>query len=72
MVGTFCKYVGRFDRGQLFRRYCVRCVYNTAHLGDAELRCPYLEYRIIYPANRRGKIIPGREPAICIPTDLRE
>ena len=62
MVGTFCKYVGRFDRGQLFRRYCVRCSHNTAHLGDKELRCPFLEYR---PLNN------DKKPAIRIPAGMR-
>ncbi|MBA7683713.1 hypothetical protein ES703_92094 [subsurface metagenome] len=68
MVGTFCRQVGKYERGQMFRRYCVRCVHNTAHLGDAELHCRYLEYR---PSNRKGESIPDPKPTIRIPPDLR-
>ncbi len=62
MVGTYCTQVNKFDRGQMFRRYCVRCSENTAHLGDTELRCRFLEYRPVNPDNK---------PAIRIPADLR-
>ncbi|MBA7615833.1 hypothetical protein ES703_23120 [subsurface metagenome] len=65
MIGTFCKQVGKFDRGQMFRRYCVRCGHNTAHLGDKELRCQYLEYR------KNGEVIPNKQPTIRIPPDMR-
>ncbi|MBA7552341.1 hypothetical protein ES705_44902 [subsurface metagenome] len=67
MIGTFCTQVQKFNRGQMFRRYCVGCVHNTAHLGDAELHCRFLEYRV----TRKGEIIPDRKPAIRIPADLR-
>jgi len=72
MLGIYCTLVKKLERGQLFRQYCVGCVHNTAHLGDEELRCRFLGYRAINPAHRKGEIIPGREPTICIPTDLRE
>lgn len=62
MVGTFCTQVNKFERGQMFRRYCVRCVHNSAKLGDAELQCRYLEWRVI----------PNKKPSIRIPPDLRE
>lgn len=71
MVGTFCTHVNKFDRGQLFRRYCVRCIHNTAHQGDAELHCRYLEFRMTYPTDRKGEIIPNSKPSIRIPMDLR-
>lgn len=63
MIGTFCTQVGKFERGQMFRRYCVGCVHNTARLGDAELQCQYLEWR---------EVIPNKKPSIRIPPDLRE
>jgi len=63
MRGIFCTYAGKFDRGQMFRRYCVRCEHNKAHLGDTELRCRFLEFR---PLNTDEK------PTIKIPADLRE
>jgi len=72
MIGTYCTLVNKFERGQMFRHHCVGCAHNTAHLGDAELRCRYLEYLVIYPANRKGEIIPDRKPTIQIPADLRE
>ena len=62
MIGIFCTYAGKFARGQMFRRYCVRCCHNKAHLGDTELRCRFLEYR---PVN------PDKQPTIRIPADLR-
>lgn len=62
MIGTYCTYVGKFARGQFFRRYCVRCGHNKAHLGDTELRCRFLEYRPVNPDNK---------PAIRIPLDMR-
>ncbi len=71
MIGTYCTYVGKFDRGQLFRRYCVRCVYNMAHHGDKELQCRYLQNRKTSPPDRKGEIIPGSKPSITIPLDLR-
>lgn len=71
MPGTYCTQVNKFERGQLFRRHCVGCVHNTAHLGDAELRCRFLEYRAILPAPKTVKLIPDRRPTIRIPTDLR-
>ena len=71
MLGTYCTLVKKFQRGQLFRHYCVGCVHNTAHFGDAEMHCHFLEYRVINPAHRKGEIIPGRKPTICIPPDLR-
>ncbi|MBA7632706.1 hypothetical protein ES703_40259 [subsurface metagenome] len=69
MLGTFCTQVMKFERGQLFRRYCVRCVHNTAHLGDAELHCRYLEYRQQHKGGR--EVIPDKKPTIRIPPDLR-
>ncbi len=72
MIGTYCTLVKKFNKGHLFRRHCVGCVHNTAHLGATELRCRFLEYRVIYPANRKGEVIPDRKPFICIPADLRE
>lgn len=72
MLGTYCTQVKKFERGQLFRRHCVQCVHNTAHFGDAELRCRFLEYQVTYPTNRRGEVIPDRKPTIRIPPDLRE
>lgn len=72
MICTFCTIVKKFNRGQMFRCHCVGCVHNTAHLGDAELHCRFLERRIIYPAHRKGEIIPDSKPTIQIPADLRE
>jgi len=66
MIGTYCTQVKKFERGQMFRRHCVRCVHNTAHLGDEELFCRYLEYRITNPPNRKPK-----KPSVLIPPDLR-
>lgn len=63
-MATFCTLVGKFDRGQMFRRYCVRCVHNTAHLGDAELHCPFLEHRSPPKPN-------DKKPTIAIPPDMR-
>ena len=71
MIGTYCTYAGKFERGQLFRRYCVSCVHNTAHLGDAELQCRYLEYRITYQPQKGRAVIPNTKPSIRIPPDLR-
>ena len=71
ILGTYCTYAGKFERGLMFRRYCVRCVHNTAHLGDDELHCPYLEHRITSPPDRKGEIIPGSKPSIRIPLDMR-
>ena len=71
MIGTYCTLVKKFERGHLFRRHCVGCVHNTAHLGDEELHCRYLEYQVTYPPDRKGEIIPGWKPTICIPPDLR-
>lgn len=71
MLGKYCRYVGKFERGQMFRRYCVGCVHNTANLGDTELHCQYLQYRIIYPPDRKGETIPGSRPVILIPPDLK-
>ena len=71
MLGTYCTLVKKFERGQLFRHHCVRCVHNVAHLGDTELHCRYLEYRVIYPPNRRGDIIPNSKSTIRVPPDLR-
>ena len=65
MMGTYCTYVGKFARGQFFRRYCVRCGHNKAHLGDTELRCHYLEYR------KNGEVIPNKEATVKIPPDMR-
>lgn len=70
MIGTYCTHVKKFNRGHLFRCHCVGCVHNTAHYDDTELRCRFLEYRIIYPANRRGEIIPDSKPTVQIPADL--
>ncbi|MBA7637565.1 hypothetical protein ES703_45211 [subsurface metagenome] len=71
MIGTFCTLVKKFERGQMFRHHCTGCSHNTAHLGDAELHCRYLEYRVTYqPKNRREKL-PDRKPTIRIPADLR-
>lgn len=70
-MGTFCTFVGKFDRGQMFRRYCVRCVHNTAHLGDAELHCQFLEHRGNPKPKGGGEIIPDKEPSVSIPPDLR-
>ena len=61
-MGTFCRYVEKFDRGRPFRRYCVRCPNNTAHLGDKELHCSFLEYR---PTDN------DKKPAIRIPAGMR-
>ncbi len=71
MIGTYCTHVKKFNRGQLVRRHCGGCVHNTAHPGDAELHCRFLEYRFIYPAHRKGEVIPDRKPTIRIPADLR-
>ena len=73
MLGTYCSYVEKFERGQMFRRYCVRCVHNTAHLGDEELHCQYLEYRATYQPIGRRELIPDTflKPSIRIPKDLR-
>ena len=71
MIGTYCTKVKKFERGQMFRRYCITCVHNTAHLGDAQLCCRYLEYRITYPPDRKGEIIPNVSPCISIPLNLR-
>ncbi len=71
MIGTYCAYVEKFERGQLFRRYCVRCTHNMALLGYTEFHCQHLEHRITYPTHRKGEIIPGSEPSIRIPVDLR-
>ena len=71
MISTYCTLVKKFERGQLFRQYCTRCAHNTARLGDFELNCRYLEYRVIYPTNRRGETIPDRKPTVRIPPDLR-
>jgi len=71
MLGTFCPKVKKFERGQMFRHYCVGCVHNTAHLGDDNLHCRYLEYRVTYQPNRKGEIIPSTKPSIQIPPDLR-
>ena len=71
MLGTYCTKVGKFERGQMFRRYCVRCVQNTAHLGDDELHCRYLEHRITSPPDRKGEIILGSKPSIRIPLSMR-
>jgi len=71
MLSTYCTLVKKFNKGRLFRKHCVGCAHNTAHLGDAELRCRFLEYRIIYPAHRKDEIIPDRKPTVQIPPDLR-
>ena len=71
MIGTYCTQVAKFERGQMFRHHCVGCAHNTAHLGDVDLHCRYLEYRIVSPAHRRGEIIPDWKPTIRIPADLR-
>ncbi len=62
MIGTYCTQVKKFERGQLFRRYCTRCAHNTAHLGDVEMHCRYLEYRSVNP---------DKKPTIRIPPDMR-
>ncbi len=72
MIGTYCTQVKKFERGRMVRCHCVGCAHNTAHLGDAEMHCRFLEYRVINPAHRKGEIIPGRKPTIRIPSDLRE
>ncbi|MBA7661636.1 hypothetical protein ES703_69656 [subsurface metagenome] len=69
MPGTYCTMVKKFERGQMFRQCCFRCVHNTAHLGDDKLYCRYLEYRLT--PNLKGEIIPGTKPSIRIPVDLR-
>jgi len=66
MVGTYCTLAKKFERGQMFRRYCVRCVHNTAHLGDTDLHCRYLEYRL------SSSRLPDSKPSISIPRDLRQ
>ena len=71
MIGTYCTIIKKLERGQMFRQYCVGCVHNTAHLGDEELHCRYLECQLIYPPDRKGEIIPDLQPPICIPADLR-
>jgi len=68
MIGTYCTLVKKFERGHLFRRHCVGCVHNTAHLDDEELHCRYLEYRII---PKKEEFISSKKPAIRIPPDLR-
>lgn len=67
MPGTYCTLVKKFDRGQLFRCCCVGCVHNTAHFGDGEMHCQYLEYR---HASGEGRM-PVSEPSVWIPPDLR-
>jgi len=67
MIGTYCTEVGKFERGQMFRRYCARCVHNTAALGDTELHCRYLEYRFSSGVGR----LPDKKPSIVVPRDLR-
>ncbi len=64
MIGTYCTEVKKFERGQMFRHYCVGCVHNTANLGDTEISCRYLEYR----HSGRG---PNSKPSISIPLDMR-
>jgi len=71
VLGTYCTFAGKFERGWMFRHYCGRCIHNTAHLGDHELHCPYLEQRITSPPGRKGEIIPSSKPSIRIPLDLR-
>jgi hypothetical protein len=71
MVGTYCTQVKKFERGQMFRRYCVRCVHNTAHFGDDKLYCQFLKYRGTHPPHRKVEIIPDSRPTIWIPLDLR-
>lgn len=71
MLGTYCTIVNKFERGQLFRQYCTRCSHNTAHLGDEELHCRYLEYRVTYQPKNRREVIPNKKPTIWIPEDLR-
>ncbi len=68
MLGTYCTLVKKFNRGHLVRRHCVGCVHNTAHLGDKELHCRYLEYRHSSGAGR----LPDKKPSVLIPPDLRE
>ena len=71
MLGTYCTLVKKFERGQMFRQYCVRCVHNTAHLGDEELYCRYLEYLITYQPKGKRQVIPSKRPSVWIPPDLR-
>lgn len=71
MIGTYCTVVKKFERGQLFRRHCVGCVHNTAHLGDEELYCRYLEYRVTYQPKNRKEKLPDKKPSVWIPPDLR-
>jgi len=71
MLGTYCTLVRKFERGQMFSKYCVHCVYNTAHLGDDRLYCGYLEYRITYQPKGKKEAIPGTKPSVWIPPDLR-
>ena len=71
MIGTYCRQTGKFERGQMFRRYCIGCVHNTTHLGDEKLYCRYLEYRITYHPKKGGEVIPNTKPSIRIPPDLR-
>lgn len=66
MIGIYCTQAGKFARGQMFRRYCVRCIHNTAHLGDTELHCRYLEYRHC----GAGRMLDSK-PSISIPPDMR-
>lgn len=71
MLGIYCNLVGKFERGQMFRKYCIHCVHNTAHLGDEQLLCRYLEYRVTYQPKHKKEAIPSKEPAIWIPPDMR-
>ena len=72
MLGTYCTQVKKFERRQMFRKHCIHCVHNTAHLGDEQLRCRYLERRMTYQPKHGKEVIPNKEPAIWIPPDLRE